>query len=217
MSDAGSDFTEQTGMVSEFTLEREVRRERAAAVAAPADPAAVADPRSTSLLPSGGVTMTHSYSYRSGVEESKIPEEPDVADGQEGALDEEEDLIGDDDDGIASSVISQKQQQQERRQGSASTAGAGTHKSTVGASSGSQATENSSSTPPSAGRSAQREKIQAAVGKARQASSRAVQSVIQYEREHAIVEKAWAGMQQGVRYAGRKVRECTSVDTTTPN
>ena len=59
--------------------------------------------------------------------------------------------------------------------------------------------------------------IQAAVGKARQASSRAVQSVIQYEREHAIVEKAWAGMQQGVRYAGRKVRECTSVDTTTPN
>ena len=215
MSDSGSDFTEQTGMVSEFTLEREVRRERAAA-AAPADPAAVADPTntSTSLLPSGGVTMTHSYSYRSGVEESKIPEEPDVADGQQDALGEEEDLIGDDDDGISSSVISQKQR-------SASTAGTGSHKSTFDTSSSSQRDEHStsvnSSASPSGGRSAQREKIQAAVGKARQASSRAVQSVIQYEREHAIVEKAWAGMQQGVRYAGRKVRECTSVDTTTPN
>ena len=159
--------------------------------------------------------MTHTYSYRSGVEESKIPEEADVADGREDVLgEEEEDLIGDDDDEISSSVIGQKQQQQRRH---ASTTG--THKSTITAtSSSSPATEeHSTSTSLSTGRSAQREKIQAAVGKARQASSRAVQSVIQYEREHAIVEKAWAGMQQGVRYAGRKVRECTSVDTTTPN
>ena len=34
MSDTGSDYTEQTGMVSELTLEREVRRERPAAQAA---------------------------------------------------------------------------------------------------------------------------------------------------------------------------------------
>ena len=159
--------------------------------------------------------MTHTYSYRSGVEESKIPEEADGADGREDVLgEEEEDLIGDDDDEISSSVIGQKQQQQRRH---ASTTG--THKSTITAtSSSSPATEeHSTSASSSTGRGAQREKIQAAVGKARQASSRAVQSVIQYEREHAIVEKAWAGMQQGVRYAGRKVRECTSVDTTTPN
>ena len=149
--------------------------------------------------------MTHTYSYRSGVEESKIPEEADGADGREDVLgEEEEDLIGDDDDEISSSVISQKQQQQ-KRQGSAHASAIGAHKSTI------------TSASLSTGRSAQREKIQAAVGKARQASSRAVQSVIQYEREHAIVEKAWAGMRQGVRYAGRKVRECTSVDTTTPN
>ena len=207
MSDTGSDYTEQTGMVSEFTLEREVRRERAAASgAAAADPTAgpSADPTNAGYgasPPTGGVTR--SYSYRSGVEENKIPEE-------------EEDLVGDDDDEISSSVISQKQQQQQqRRQGTESiAAGTGAHKSTAGASSSSG---RGSSTSPSAGGAVQREKIQAAVGKARQASARAVQSVIQYERDHAIAQKAWAGVQQGVRYAGRKVRECTSVDTTTPN
>ena len=218
MSDAGSDFTEQTGMVSEFTLEREVRRERAAAAAAPPGDAIPADPTAAVASSAGGPGgVTHSHSYRSGVEESKIPEEPDAADGQEGVLGEEEDLVGDDDDEISSSVISQKQQQQ---QGSASTcaAGTGAHKSAVDASASSRAEESSTSASSSTGRTApQREKLQAAVGKARQASSRAVQSVIQYEREHAIVEKAWAGVQQGVRYAGRKVRECTSVDTTTPN
>ena len=104
MSDSGSDFTEQTGMVSEFTLEREVRRERAAAAAAvspgvAADPTltAAADPTSAGLPPApfgGRVTMTHTYSYRSGVEESKIPEEADGADGREDVLgEEEEDLI----------------------------------------------------------------------------------------------------------------------------
>ena len=50
--------------------------------------------------------------------------------------------------------------------------------------------------------------------KARRASSRAVQSVVTYERDHQLVQTTWAGIRQGVRYASRKVRECTSVDTT---
>ena len=89
MSDTGSDYTEQTGMVSELTLEREVRRERPAAQAAAATNAlhvaAAADLTAPTPPRAAGVT----HEYRGGVEESKeIPEEEE----------EEEDLVGDEDD-----------------------------------------------------------------------------------------------------------------------
>ena len=189
MSDTGSDYTEQTGMVSELTLEREVRRERPAAQAAAADPAAAAAAAPT---PPRAAGVTHEY--RGGVEESKeIPEE-----------EVEEDLVGDEDDEIESS-ISQRQQ------------GRTSHKSTVDAlvSPDEQSTTTASSADTGTGKSSvQREKIRAAALKARRASSRAVQSAVKYERDHQLVQTTWAGIRQGVRYAGRKVRECTSVDTT---
>jgi len=193
MSDTGSDYTEQTGMVSELTLEREVRRERPAAQAAAADPAAAAAAAPT---PPRAAGVTHEY--RGGVEESKeIPEE-------EVEEEEEEDLVGDEDDEIESS-ISQRQQ------------GRTSHKSTVDAlaSPDEQSTTTASSGDTGTGKSSvQREKIRAAALKARRASSRAVQSAVKYERDHQLVQTTWAGIRQGVRYAGRKVRECTSVDTT---
>ena len=198
MSDTGSDYTEQTGMVSELTLEREMRRERPAAQAAAADPAAAAAAAPT---PPRAAGVTHEY--RGGVEESKeIPEEE-----VEEEVEEEEDLVGDEDDEIESS-ISQRQQQQ----------GRSSHKSAVDALASPD--EQSTTTASSAGTgtggesSVQREKIRAAALKARRASSRAVQSVVKYERDHQLVQTTWAGIRQGVRYAGRKVRECTSVDTT---
>jgi len=88
MSDTGSDYTEQTGMVSELTLEREVRRERPAAQAAAATNAEhVAAADLTAPTPPRAAGVTHEY--RGGVEESKeIPEEEE----------EEEDLVGDEDD-----------------------------------------------------------------------------------------------------------------------
>ena len=194
MSDTGSDYTEQTGMVSELTLEREVRRERPAAQAAAADPAAAAAAAPT---PPRAAGVTHEY--RGGVEESKeIPEE-EVEEEEE-----EEDLVGDEDDEIESS-ISQRQQ------------GRTSHKSTVDAlaSPDEQSTTTASSGDTGTGKSSvQREKIRAAALKARRASSRAVQSAVKYERDHQLVQTTWAGIRQGVRYAGRKVRECTSVDTT---
>ena len=200
MSDTGSDYTEQTGMVSELTLEREVRRERPAAQAAAATNAEhVAAADLTAPTPPRAAGVTHEY--RGGVEESKeIPEEEE----------EEEDLVGDEDDEIESN-ISQRQQ------------GGTGHKSTTDALASASAspdeqsttTASSAGTGPGGGKSSvQREKIRVAALKARRASSRAVQSVVTYERDHQLVQTTWAGIRQGVRYASRKVRECTSVDTT---
>ena len=202
MSDTGSDYTEQTGMVSELTLEREVRRERPAAQAAAATNALAADPTAAAAAaaptPPRAAGVTHEY--RGGVEESKeIPEEEE---------EEEEDLVGDEDDEIESSISQRRQQQHGRT----------SHKSTVDAlaSPDEQSTTTASSAGTGAGgkSSVQREKIRVAALKARRASSRAVQSVVKYERDHQLVQTTWAGIQRGVRYAGRKVRECTSVDTT---
>jgi hypothetical protein len=217
MSDTDSDYTEQTGMVSEFTLEREVRRERAAAAAAAADPATVAS--------SGGGVMTHSAqpqaqtpsrSYRGGVEESKIPEEPAAVAG--GMGEDEEDLVGDEDDEIASGGGIGQRTAAITSSAVAAAAPDASSNLRVPTESTAAATPTTGRTNASAGQAAApgEKKIQAAVGKARQASARAVRSVIQYEREHAIVQTAWAGVQHGVRLAGRKVRECTSVDTTAP-
>ena len=59
-----------------------------------------------------------------------------------------------------------------------------------------------------------KEKAKEVVGKARQASSAAIQSVVTYEQEHHIVERVMTKAQQSARFVAEKVKECTAKDTT---